>query len=780
MTQTKVVQITAPDSAAGRRDRSARRAHSSPPPILQSVRQSARKKLAELLQSLFNNADDALFEMADRSRNDVDQNMYFDSMRELRLHRKRIGQLFIDNVNRGFDVIYEKDARTNGVAANLAAAEAEEIALLKNDELEISVAVSGIVSKITSQFSLPIMQLTRRVDSLCNVQTITERLNPLGPQQLTEAFVNAVDDLDLDIKVRIIVLKLFERFVMERLGDVFDGANKMLAEAGVLTDLRNEMKKSHSRSPPSRRRRRGAESKPDRGVSYALGGIPDEDDSDVGSMGGYGVAPGHGGGSSGGFGLLQELLAQNRGAGGSGAVGGGSVTLGTGPTLSTDDIMSVLSAVQNENSVVPIDIDHVPVSVDLRSLVAARALQMTGQEDHGLEQADDDTVNLVGMLFDYILNDRNLAIPMKALIGRLQIPMLKVGILDKSFFSRTSHPARQLLNELSSAGIGWSTGAELKRDALYNIIESVVLRVLNGFTEDVNIFVPLVEELRDFVRRDKHRSEIVEQRVKESESGRAKTLSAKHRVERLINQKASGLRLPPDIGHFISDTWARVLVYLCVKHGVDSNEWLSAVSTFDDLLWSVQPLDAIEDIERRDHGLPDLLDRLEAGMELINAPRAEIDELLESVAVILEEVSDNDRAYSEDDAQTPDAWSQPVMEEIVLTAPGERLDEPEFEPEPEIARDMKQYAEGAWVEMTEDGREATRCKIAAIIQPGDKYIFVNRRGMKVAEKSRMGLAVAMKNGTIRLLDESQVFDRALQAVIGNLREMHRDPARSSS
>ena len=172
--------------------------------------------------------------------------------------------------------------------------------------------------------------------------------------------------------------------------------------------------------------------------------------------------------------------------------------------------MSVLSAVQSAASTEPIDIDHVPVAIDLRQLVLARAPDVTGAPAGSMGRTDEDTVNLVGMLFDYILNDRNLAIPMKALIGRLQIPMLKVAILDKTFFNRTSHPARQLLNELSSAGIGWSSAAELKRDALYNKIESVVLRVLNNFSDDPEIFGTLVAELRNFVQQDHHRVQIVE------------------------------------------------------------------------------------------------------------------------------------------------------------------------------------------------------------------------------------------------------------------------------
>ena len=483
------------------------------------------------------------------------------------------------------------------------------------------------------------------------------------------------------------------------------------------------------------------------------------------------------------FTVLQQLLAAQPGHGGgqagggysNSAIGGGQYSGPVGPIITTPELMSVLSAVQSAASVEPIDIDRVPVAIDLRQLVLARAPDVTGAPAGSMGRTDEDTVNLVGMLFDYILNDRNLAIPMKALIGRLQIPMLKVAILDKTFFNRTSHPARQLLNELSSAGIGWSGSAELKRDALYNKIESVVLRVLNNFSDDPEIFGTLVAELRNFVQQDHHRVQIVEQRVKEVEAGRAKTISAKQTVERLVNQKASGLRLPPEIGHFISDTWSRVLVYLCVRHGDEGAEWTDAVQTFDDLLWSVQPLDQLADIEERDRARPHLLDRVEQGMEMLGSSGQEIEETLSGLRDRLTDISTSDRAFLEDDRPHAEAPELPVMEEIVLTGPGEVEPLETVEPEPEMVREINRLSEGVWVEVTHDDGQKMRCKLAAIVQPGSKYIFVNRRGMKVAERTRMALAVELKRKSITILDESQVFDRALEAVIGNLRQLHRQP-----
>ena len=60
----------------------------------------------------------------------------------------------------------------------------------------------------------------------------------------------------------------------------------------------------------------------------------------------------------------------------------------------------------------------------------------------------------------------------KALIGRLQIPVLKAAMLDGAFFSKKSHPSRLLVNALAEAGIGWSPTMG-QDDPLYRKIEQL-------------------------------------------------------------------------------------------------------------------------------------------------------------------------------------------------------------------------------------------------------------------------------------------------------------------
>ena len=742
------------------------------PPILHAVRQHAKKQLNELLQNLFNNTDDALFELADRSASNQDQNMYFDSMRCIRIHRKSMSTAFMRGFYASFDAAYQPTVEADAEEQT----EPEEYSLLQKDDLEMSVAISGIVSKITSQFSLPIMQLTKRLDSLAKSSTISERTNPLGPHELGHSFAATLEAIDVHIKVRIILLKLFERFVMERMGPIYEHANQLLIEADVLPDLKLKSTRS-VRSPAAASPRNqtagggpaGTQDHPtiaqagSSSVGGSLGGT-------AGGIGGYGgaAAPAStiSGGSGGGFGFstIQSLLAQGRPSGISAEYTDG------GNTLQPAELLQALSVMQTSSRQHDIDITQVPVINDLRPIL----LQQAGGDDKSLGQADDDAVNFVGMLFDYILNDKNLAIPMKALIGRLQIPIVKLCIIDKTFFERSTHPARILLNELSSAGIGWSSANELKRDHLYNKIESIVVRVLDEFSENPEIFQTLLEELRTFVNKDKKRSVLVEQRVKESESGKAKTQAAKLTVQQLVNQKASGLRLPAEAGKFISETWSRYLVLCSVKHGERSEDWVAAVRSLDDLLWVLQPLSDIQDIEQRDRRIAPLTREITLGMQSLDVPDEEQQSFRQWLSEHLSALSDNDRAFIEEDERPDMELALQPVEEVVLTTV-EFEDDGEFDAiEPEFVAELKKLTEGTWIELRLAGSTPLRCKLATVTQPGNNFIFVNRRGMKVLEKRRMDLATHIKQGELSLIDESQVFDRALQSVIGNLRQLQRD------
>ena len=62
---------------------------------------------------------------------------------------------------------------------------------------------------------------------------------------------------------------------------------------------------------------------------------------------------------------------------------------------------------------------------------------------------------------------------------------------------------------------------------------------------------------------------------------------------------------------------------------------------------------------------------------------------------------------------------------------------------------------GAWIELREAG-EPVRGKLIAIIASTDTYVFVDRTGRKLREWSQQGLAGALSQGQVRLLDATQL------------------------
>jgi hypothetical protein len=157
-------------------------------------------------------------------------------------------------------------------------------------------------------------------------------------------------------------------------------------------------------------------------------------------------------------------------------------------------------------------------------------------------------------------------------------------------------------------------------------------------------------------------------------------------------------------------------------------------------------------------------DRGEAPAEPISA-----DQIGDAVA----EVGDELPLAEQAPAAEPPAMIE-VVEEIVLLVPGQSAaSEPEIclADDDEALLRVDKLGVGSWVEFQEDEEHKLRCKLAAVIKPTGKYIFVNRTGMKILEKTRMALAVEFRRNSVRLLDDALLFDRALESVIGNLRKL---------
>lgn len=796
------------------------------PAPIHALRDKARQQLQLYLRELFDKVDDAMFELADKANNNQDQNIFFDSMREVRIRRRAMETAFFRNIDISFARLLDPAAYQDEKRSIEKPFSLDELSIVKNDELEEMVAVDGMINKANEQFAELIQHLTLRIDHLVPTK-VYQKNNPLGVDIICSAFTGAAEKLDIDVKAKLVMFKIFDNLVMAKLGKLFEALNQTLIDANILPSLKAELR------PAKRPTAQPQSDHFGQGLSAELGGGLQSYDEQTNQV----------------LNQLRNLLGSNRSA--------PQLQL-PGEEITSKDLIKILSLAQQQNIAAT---QPVAAPKNLRSFLND-LLHHENESAAAINQVDDDVINLVSMMFEFILDDRNLAAPMKALIGRLQIPMVKVAIADKTFFSRGGHPARRLLNEMAMACLGWQESSEenQRKDSLFAKMEELVRSILSEFDTDIGIFDRLLLDFRSFLDKEKRRAQILEQRTIDAEDGKAKSERARGQVDAELNRVSVGRDLPLAVTKLLREAWANVMFITALKQGVDSDEWRSCSITAQQLIWSVTATMDKDNRQRLLQLVPELLQKLRSGLESISFSPFETGNLFKQlevvhlarlrgeakpasvVAEVIAPAPVNDLAAKAQEMAAKAANMKAAMAEAQLKARqreeksdlvaaipeiSSELGAVQVEPtistevnesvvevsslpvietnelvvdavvdsEETVATDIlaeDQIAEagitevivadaqhlslvnnitqGTWFEMQGEAGEKYRCRLAAIIRSVGKYIFVNRSGMKVAEESRESLAIALQTKRLTILDDGMLFDRALEAVIGSLRD----------
>ena len=748
------------------------------PAALVRLRDASGQSLKSVLASFFDRADDALFELADRAGSNLDQTAYFDAMRELRLRRKAMVVSILQYVSQAFNEIGKFQPQQG--AKSLDEVDEDALSLVDHSQLEQQVAIDNLINKLRNRYSEQIRLLTVRVGHLVPGIELKDAQMPLSPEIICGGVAEACADLDIDIRAKLVVLKLFDRLLADTLGDFYKEANRTLISEGVMPD----MKRPPTGKVPSGSGQRGAGgSSVPTGASGQAGAASESQNMAQ---------------SQATFSELSALL--HRGESGA---AGGSASEGE-VYIDTDRLMARLTEAQSSsrqwgNGVV------VPLNEQLQPILRSG----DGKSLH-VGQVDSDVINLVSMLFDFILEDRQLHPVMKALIGRLQIPVLKVALSDKNFFNRGGHPVRKLLNELALSAIGWTEKKAGQKDPLRDKIESVVDRVLTEFSTNVSLFEELLKDFNHFMDLDRRRRELVEQRLRDAEEGRARQERASQAAEGLVQELTEQRDIPEPVAGLLNEAWTKYLQWVVLREGEESDRWRHARNLTEQLVWSVDPR-PVNDSTRGEllRAIPAIVDDLRKALQEISwdpfATDAAIRDLeLAHVDVFQRlviapsrpespvEPLDLPRPEAERPADRPVAPEQP--EEVLEHSPvpsepvespagavNEALSDKEragssensASVSPQWLKKAESLRVGSWIELSRDGTRV-RCKLAAFIKATGKYIFVNRSGAKVAEYLQEELATDMEAGKISMLDDGLIFDRALESIIDNLRSSRKD------
>jgi Protein of unknown function (DUF1631) len=733
--------------------------------LLVTVRGIATARLHALANNMFENIDDALFDLAEKAENNAAQTQYFDGMREVRKKRALVERTFLGQVARELADFSTGRARANDNESMARSPLANvELALVGETELEESLAITSMIGKNESRMARALFAVNQRLSVICGGNKMDDATNPVGPATLSAAFRQAMRELGVDLRVKLIIYKLFDRYVLAGLDELYDEINNELARTGVLPQLRHELPGRRGESSGSTASAAGAQA-----GGFAEGGSSAAGNSDYPAD------------------FMQNLHALFTARRSSMTIGGmpmdgASLQINTGPAPSATELLGALTLLQSQLAMGPRQSIAAASQADLtrevnelKEHLLAQIGQLRGQTTAHISGIDEDTIDLVSMLFEFILEDRNLPSEMQVMLARLQIPYLKVGLLDRRMFAHKSHPARRLLDALADAAKGWS--AESDRDQrLHDKVKSIVDRLLQDFDDDLGIFDRLSGELQEFLDVIRRRADLAEQRVAESTRGREKLEHARRRAAREIIDRVGDQSLPPLIHGVLTRAWANYLVLTLLRQGEQSTEFRDALRFVEDFIASTRPAHDIAARRELRQLLPGIERSLRRGLSSVAFQETDTDQLLGQLHAY----------YRQQLGETVPGVDASDAVDLVLPIPDsiQAIAEPEVAAENEIdeeallddlldTRFLDQASElkvGQWLEFVNPDGGSERAKLSWISPISGRYLFVNRRGLKVADFSLQGMAAGLASGTARVLESTLLFDRAMDAIVERLRQ----------
>jgi len=723
-------------------------------PLLNRCKDMVLVYINALLAELFTNSDKALTNFAQKAETNEMQNRFFEAMSEIRNRHGLVEHEFREILSEGFDNFWKNSSKTQEQK------EDSELELIDLDAMNENTALENIVTKTVAKHRAQLYALGQRLSVISGGEGIKPPQIPAGPYHLAHTFNEAINSLGLESRIKIIILALFDKYVLKQLGGLYEDFNNNLKEAGVLPHLRPTIQKSESAAGGN-----------DNAEGQAEGEErPEQTPEELGQEL---------------FDSILDLMANRRmRAPGQARAGLGSPrsAAGTGQPVSSANLVSALNSIQPSKRA-----DYIPdansgaaviPNVEIDEAFLTRVKQTLTEERHKLysqigegrlDAADEDTIDLVGMLFEYMLNDPVLPAVAKALISHLHTPYLKVAIIDRQLLSDSDHPARLLLDSLVEAGSHWIDERNLKR-GIYPDMQNVVDRVLKEFSDNLDLFNNLLKLFRKKMEEFKRKSDILEKRAQDSVKGKEKLSIARQRATQEMRARSFSEHLPQVAKDFLEQTWVDKLIFILLRHpdGELSDEWKDALHIADDITWAFEPKASDTEQRELEQSLPALRISIEEGLVSLGGFHQEKSKALFELLTSPQTARSATLANQVKVASSPPKPA-PARQTAKPSTPSEQAAKPEEIPEAELAmmEKLRKIQFGTWFEVTgPSGKEVQRVKLSWLSPLTSSCMFVDRAGVQTAIKPLRTLAQEIIAGKSKILEDSNdpFVERTLHAI----------------
>ena len=408
--------------------------------------------------------------------------------------------------------------------------------------------------------------------------------------------------------------------------------------------------------------------------------------------------------------------------------------------------------------------------------VQTEAVARTEDQAWELTENEEKIIDFVNQIFAAIIEDAALTDAVKALLFKLQIPVIKLALLDFTFIQNALHPARRLLNELASL----SVNIDDKQEPLFKKLESIVNSVIEDFEIDTKPFEVALRQLRKIDHIESAQARETELENLALARTKAQRSVAKRKVMATLKRVMKDTQMPDCVMDFILKCWAPYMGAICLREGIQSENWQRSVLALQQIIEASQPGCTRSEVEQI-LGIPNhffnklqeqLINihwRLEDQQGILSNVREWFNKIFTRPDSTLSETENTEQIVTQPNSATVET-TQLVRPIVVLSEVEADEEELKSKLNKLMASLPSEVKPGAWFEIYRgEDKAKRRLKLSTILTETGQLLFADRRGHGVLNVELEGFLEDLREGRTKLIDDNNRFDQALSHVINTIR-----------
>jgi len=648
--------------------------------------------------SYHTSAEKHLLKLSDCAENNKKQQLYFNGMR---VYSKAVAQ--IDEV---MSKALEAGASTDQISDDAD----KSLGLIASDTIERELAVKNAVAAIRSRSPDLVKALDIRLSPVMD-ETLTADSNPFGAMRLVNLYANALDGLDLELEVELALIKYFGQKISKDLAEIYAQIDNYLIEQEIYPLLPMTTNPTRESVMGKKAASSADSADNDDNATKANRELVDAIHTLINRIN------------------IQETAAPQVHMLMGGAQVPSLTELSSGqPVVAGVDFTNQLFA-PSANQQTSIDI----VDSELLTRINEKPQEFAK------------SVQLVGLIFQYMLDEQALPSSVKALLSYLHTPYLQLSIEVPDMLHDPKHPARRLIDEMVEAGIRWVSE---DGDSQYGMLE-----LIHATVSSIAEMSPCNEEqidalCDDFIKQHQRvarKVAIAERRTKE----RANTKLTKRLAEMKVLEdyrKIKPSKAPSILIDLLKGPWLQHSARL-YQQG-DMSLYNKAIR-FAQLLVASQSVKFFKNEEDYQQACSLVYRNIDKGLEQIGYDRKTRTLLITDVRKLHQKAGGKQKTTAIDTETKPEKLNPRT---------GEFLEH------------LKLLESGSWIERTLDG--VTKRYKLSLIKGKDSFMLMDQSGRDGEIISMERLAHQFAEGHCKVLSGASkpFFERALKSIYNSMHE----------